>query len=126
MGKTFRVLLVEDNEELRQLYKEEFQHNNFEVIEAPDGQLGIDYTLMHRPDIIILDLMLPRQGGLGVLRILRSLPEGKNVPILIMTALPNEEYKEIAKDMVQGYFLKTQLKPIELVTKARALLEEQS
>ncbi len=53
------VLLVEDNTELRTLYKEIFTHNNFEVFEAADGQIAIDEALTNRPDAIILDLMLP-------------------------------------------------------------------
>lgn len=117
------VLLVEDNEELRLLYKEIFQHNNFQVYEAADGQVAIDEALTNRPDAIVLDLMLPRQGGLRALKIYRSLPECKNIPIIILTALPNPEYKTEAGDRVQGFYLKTEVKPQELVAKVRALLE---
>lgn len=116
------VLLIEDNEELRRLYKEVFHHNNYTVYEAGDGQIGVDYALMYKPDAIILDLMLPRQGGLGALRVFRSLPECKNVPIFILTALPNPEYQEMAKDRVQGYFLKTQIKPRDLVAQVEGAL----
>ncbi len=123
MSKVYRVLLVEDDETLRTLYKEAFRHHNFEVIEAEDGQVGVDYALQHQPDVIILDLMLPRQGGLGALRVLRSQPGTKNTPIIILTALPNPEYLEMAKDKVQGYFLKTKVQPKELVEKVRELLD---
>ena len=118
------VLLVEDNEELRRLYKEIFTHNNFEVFEAADGQSAIDTALICQPDAIVLDLMLPRQGGLGALKIFRSLPECKRIPIIILTALPNPDYKEQARNRVQGYYLKTEIKPKELVLKVRALLEQ--
>ncbi|MBI4948154.1 response regulator [Candidatus Berkelbacteria bacterium] len=124
MSKQYKVILVEDDESLRTLYKEAFTHNNFEVVEAEDGQLGVDYTLQTMPDVIILDLMLPRQGGLSVLRILRSHPDTKNIPIIIMTALPNPEYQDVAKGKVQAYFLKTQVKPQELVDKALELLKD--
>lgn len=117
-----KVLLVEDDQQLRELYKEEFKQNNFEVLEAEDGQLGVDMSLQHQPDAILLDLMLPRQGGLGALRVLRSLPETKHIPIIILTALPNPEYQEMAKGRVQGYFLKTKIKPKELITKVRELI----
>lgn len=122
--KRYRVLLIEDNEQLRTLYKEIFARNNFEVFEAADGQYGIDLTLMEHPDAIILDLMMPRQGGLGALRILRSLPGCQRLPIIILTAMPNEEYQKMAEGKVQGYYLKTQIKPKELVQKVRALLDE--
>lgn len=118
-----RVLLVEDNEDLRALYKTAFDHKGFQVIEAPDGQLAIDYALMNKPDVIILDLMLPRQGGLGVLKIYRTLPETKSIPVIILTALPNPDYVEQARPYAQGYFLKTQVKPKELVDAAIKLIE---
>ncbi len=120
-----KVLLIEDDPTLRQLYKEAFDHAGFEVLEADDGQYGVDLALQHRPEALILDLMLPRQGGLHVLRILRSMPETRTMPIIILTALPNPEYKEMAKDRVQGYFLKTQIKPGELVDAVRKLLDDQ-
>jgi DNA-binding response OmpR family regulator len=121
----WRVLLVEDNDELRRLYKEVFQHNNFEVFEAVDGQQGVDVALDCRPDVIILDLMLPRQGGLRTLKIYRSLPECRHTPIVILTALPNPDYQKEAAKLVQGYYLKTAVKPRELVDKVRELLEKQ-
>ena len=118
------VLLVEDNEELRRLYREVFRRNNFIVTEAGDGQTAIDVALNHNPDVILLDLMLPRQGGLGALRVFRTLPECKHIPIIILTALPNPEYKALAEGKVQGYFLKTEITPKELVAKVRELLQD--
>ena len=117
------ILLVEDNEELRRLYRETFHRQNFAVFEAGDGQSAVDSALIHRPDVILLDLMLPRQGGLGALRIFRTLPECKHIPIIVLTALPNPEYREQAKDRVQGYYLKTEITPKQLVEKVRELLK---
>jgi len=119
-----RVLLVEDNDELRRLYKDIFKHNNFEVFEAIDGQQAIDEALACEPDAIILDLMLPRQGGMRALKIYRSLPECRHTPIIILTALPNPDYQREAGTMVQGYYLKTAIQPQELVGKVRELLPE--
>ena len=119
-----KILLVEDNEELRRLYKEIFSHSDFAVSEAADGQTAIDVALNHKPDLILLDLMLPKQGGLGALRVLRSLPESKHIPIIILTALPNPEYKEQTVGRVQGYYLKTEITPKELVAKVLALLSD--
>lgn len=121
-----RVLLVEDNDALRTLYKEIFKHNGYEVFEAVDGAQAIDEALECHPDVIILDLMLPRQGGLRALKIYRSIPECRNTPIIILTALPNPDYQKEAGNMVQGYYLKTAITPQELVTKVSALLAPKS
>lgn len=117
-----KVLIVEDNEELRALYKEIFEQSGYDVAEAADGQAAVDVALMAKPDAVILDLMLPKQGGLGALRVYRSTPELKDVPVIILTALPNPEYQAQAKDKVQGYFLKTQVKPAEIVAKISEII----
>lgn len=117
-----RILIVEDNDELRCLYKDALSANGFEVIEAIDGQSAIDLALTQRPALVLLDLMLPRQGGLGVLRIMRSLPELKLMPVIVLTALPNPEYRVQAEGRVQGYFLKTEIKPRELCQKIREII----
>lgn len=110
------VLIVEDNEELRQLYKEIFRLNNFEVIEAADGETAVAEALTNQPSVIILDLMLPRQGGLGAMRVLKSNPQTTNIPIVILTAMPNQEYRDLSKGRVEGYFLKTEITPQKLVS----------
>ncbi|MEX1051972.1 MAG: response regulator [Patescibacteria group bacterium] len=110
------VLLVEDNEELRRLYREIFHHNNFEIFEAADGETAVAEALANKPSIIVLDLMLPRQGGIGALRVLKSNPLCSNIPVIILTAMPNQEYREMTKGMVEGYFLKTEITPQKLVS----------
>ena len=122
--KHWKVLLVEYNEELRRLYRETFRRNNFTVIESSDGQSAIDQALLHLPDLILLDLMLPRQGGIRALRVFRTLPECKPIPIIILTALPDPKYKEQTENLVQGYYLKTEITPKDLVTKVRQLLDQ--
>jgi DNA-binding response OmpR family regulator len=119
-----RVLLVEDDPELRRLYKEAFEHAGFDVSEAENGEEAISLVLTNKPHVVILDLMLPRQGGIAALRIMRSQPGSRNVPVIILTALPNQEYRESTKDMVQGYFLKTQIKPGDLVAAAEKVIIE--
>lgn len=118
-----KVLLVEDNDDLRSMYRTAFLAHNVAVAEAADGETGVSETLLARPDAIVLDLMLPRQGGLRTLKVLRSLPETKHTPIVILTALPNPEYRAQAQPLVQGYYLKTQIKPAELVEKVKRLVD---
>ena len=117
-----KILLAEDDTTLRRLYREVFKRAGFEVVEAVDGQEAVDLALNHQPAMIILDLLMPRQGGLGALRVFRTLPECKDIPIIVLTALPNPEYKAEAAPWVQGYYLKTELTPAQLVKKVKVLL----
>lgn len=123
---SYKILIAEDDDELRKLYKEIFKVNNCEVCEAEDGVRAVEVALDQQPDLIILDLMMPRQGGIGALRVMRTLPELKTTPVFVLTALNNPEYREMSKNWVQGYYLKTQIKPQELVRQAVDALKKRS
>ena len=117
-----RVLIVEDDESLRFLYKTIFQEADFEVHEANDGLSAIDMAIAKNPHVIILDLMLPKQGGLAALKIIRSHPNLKNMPVVILTALDNPAYRHEAEPHVQGYFLKIEVQPKDLVGYVKKIL----
>ena len=119
-------MIVEDDATLREMYKDAFRHAGFAVIEAWDGEMAVDVALSGEPDIVLLDIMMPKQGGLGTLRIMRTMPELKHIPVIIMTALANAEYRDVAKDMAQGYFLKTEVSIKDLIQRVEELLKESS
>lgn len=124
MGGQRKILIVEDDNVLREMYKDAFRHSGFNVIEAWNGEMAIDIALTGEPDIVLLDVMMPKQGGLGTLRIFRTMPELKHIPVLILTALGNPEYRAIAKDLAQGYILKTEVTVSQLIKRVEDLLKE--
>src|SRR5579863_5250660 len=67
-----RLLIVEDNPDTRQIYKDVFERDGFEVLLAEDGEKGLSYAQATLPDVILLDLMLPKLGGFDLLKRLRS------------------------------------------------------
>jgi DNA-binding response OmpR family regulator len=95
MADRKRILLVEDDESVRQLVRTTLQMYDYEVIEAKDGLEGLLLLDMHKPDGVILDLMMPDVGGERMLAQLRATPETKRVPVVIITGKP-----EVAPEVV--------------------------
>jgi len=118
------VLIIEDDAVVRQMYKEMFKAKNWQVYEAEDGQSGVDLALTRGPDAVILDLLLPRQGGIRTLRIMRSLPKLKHIPIVILTAQTSKSYKSDCMPLAQGYFMKTEITPAQIVAKLNQLVAD--
>ena len=90
------ILVVEDDLDIRELISFNLQNEGHQVFEAKDGEAGIDKAREKLPDLILLDLMLPGMQGLDVCRIIKSGQETKETPIIMVTALGQEE------DIVEG------------------------
>ena len=81
-----RVLVIDDKADVRLLYRVNLRHAGFEVLEAEDGERGIAAALQLKPDVVVLDLMMPRVDGFDVLRALRTHPDASEMPVLVLTA----------------------------------------
>lgn len=104
--------MVEDDEDLAALYAASLVHGGFDVRVAKDGESAVQLALEGAPNIVLLDLMLPKIGGLSVLKILKTRPETKDIPVVVLTVYPNPEYKETAiRDGAAKYILKTEATP---------------
>ncbi len=119
------VLLIDDDPILRKLYEQRFRKAGFDVLLATNGQEGTELALAHRPQAILLDLMLPVKGGLGVLDILKTLPETKDIPVIILTAYPVQEYREKSARVGAAQFIsKAETMPGDVVAKVQDLLKQ--
>ena len=94
------ILVVEDDLDIRELISFNLQNEGHQVFEAKDGEVGIDKAREKLPDLILLDLMLPGIQGLDVCRIIKSDQETKEIPIIMVTALGQEE--DIVKGLETG------------------------
>ena len=94
------ILVVEDDLDIRELISFNLQNQGHQVFEAKDGEAGIDKAREKLPDLILLDLMLPGIQGLDVCRIIKSDQETKEIPIIMVTALGQEE--DIVKGLETG------------------------
>ena len=85
MQRTQNVLLVDDNNLIVAAYQNLLKINGFGVLVATDGEAAIELALGEKPDLVLLDLQLPKRSGLEVLQTLRAAPDLKAVPVIVFT-----------------------------------------
>lgn len=116
-----KILVVEDDFYIRDLYKLQGQLMNYEVVTAADGEEGIEKIKSHHPDLILLDLMMPKVDGMTVLRTIKSDPAYANMKFIITTNMEDSVTEGAAKQLgVLEYVLKINNTPqaiMELVKK---------
>jgi DNA-binding response OmpR family regulator len=95
-----KILLIEDNEDVRENTTEILQLAGYEVITAPNGKVGVEHAQQAKPDLIICDIMMPELDGYGVLHILNKKPETTGIPFIFLTA--KTEKTDIRKGMNLG------------------------
>jgi CheY-like chemotaxis protein len=92
----YKVLVIEDNTDCRELFAMIIRHLGFQVVEADDGEIGVQKALSEQPDLIFMDIGMPSMSGLEATVCLRESAVTKNVPIIICTAWMAEKYREAA------------------------------
>lgn len=109
-GQKKKILLVEDDMALSAVYRSRLEIEGFDVREADNGEDALSATVEYRPDLILLDVMMPKISGFDVLDILRNTPETANVRIIMLTALSQPKDKERAESLgVDDYLVKSQV-----------------
>ena len=114
------ILLVEDEEAMLKGLRDAFEHNGFTVLSAKDGETGLQLAEEHKPDIIILDVMLPRTDGFDVCRTLRK--RGVAVPILMLTARSEEVDKVVGLEIGADDYVTKPFSTRELLARVKAHL----
>lgn len=121
------ILLIEDSKSTRFLYREFLGKHGFKVLEAEDGQGGLNSLNEEKPDIIILDLILPDMHGLEVLKQIRLNETTKDIPVLVLTNI--KEAENIQKTMSLGanyYAHKESFTPEKTLDVVRELLKKRN
>ena len=119
-----KVLLVEDDINLRDIYSARLLAEQYQVITASDGEEALATAVRERPDLIVLDVMMPKISGFDVLDILRSTPETKDTKIIMMTALSQETDKARGEALgVNRYLIKSQVTLEDVVHVVKEVLE---
>lgn len=125
--KTRKILIVEDDMAMRDIVIHKLLSHGFEVKEAEDGRVGIDMALKEKPDLVLLDLMLPEVDGFKVLETIRSDKDSNvaNTPVIILSNLWSNKDILRTKDLkVQAYMVKAYFTTEEILSKINEILAE--
>ncbi len=117
------ILIIEDERDLSQLIAYNLQQEGFRSKTASTGEEGYERALKETPDLIILDLMLPKMNGLEVCRKLRAHPAGKSIPVLMLTAKAEEIDRVVGFEVGADDYMAKPFSPRELVLRVKAILK---
>ncbi len=115
-----KILLVEDDASLAEVYQTRLTIEGFDVRHVNNGENALSAAVEYRPDLIVLDAMMPKINGFDVLDILRQTPETKNMRVIMLTALSQAKDKERAENLgVDDYLVKSQVVITDVVARIK-------
>ncbi len=118
-----KILLIEDDLLIRELYKRQLDHSGFLVDACEDGVYGLEAAQKKTYDLILLDIMMPRMNGLEVLKKLKSEDKTKNMPVVFLTNLGQDSIlQEGTKLGAVSFLIKASYTPDELIAEVRKIL----
>jgi len=115
-----KILLVEDDDALATVYVTRLEAENFDVRRVANGEDALAAALSYQPDLVLLDVMMPKVSGFDVLDILRNTPETADLKIIMLTALSQVSDKERAQSLgVDDYLVKSQVVIADVIDRVR-------
>ena len=115
-----KILLVEDDQALANVYESRLNIEGFETMWVQNGEEALSATVSFKPDLIVLDAMMPKISGFDVLDILRNTPETNNIHVVMLTALSQPKDKERAETLgVDDYLVKSQVVIGDVIERVR-------
>lgn len=119
----YQVLLVEDSKAIQQMYRNKLMMEQFAVVTADNGMEAIKALSLSRPDIVLLDLMMPIMDGYKVLQVVKTDQKFKDIPVIVFSAKGQPDEVEKALNLgAADYIVKSITKPNEVIEKIRAVL----
>lgn len=121
-----RILIIDDEEDIREILSYNLQKEGYQVFQASTGREGIDLAISNKPDLVLLDVMMPEMDGIEVCQTLRENPKTKDVSICFLTAR-NEDYSQIAGlDAGADDYVSKPVKPKVLSSRIKAILRRRN
>ncbi len=120
-----KILIIEDDRFVRDLYQRQFAQEGYEVYTAADGPDGLVQATETHPDLILLDIMLPKLNGLDLLKTLKSKGSTKKIRVVLLTNLGQESViKQGFRLGAEGYFIKSAYSPSQIVEAIKKFLPD--
>jgi DNA-binding response OmpR family regulator len=120
-----KIAIIEDDQAISQMYRMKFENDGYEVETAENGKIGLELVEKMKPDIILLDIMMPEMTGDEMLKKLRDEPWGKHIKVLILTNIGEQELpKSLSALDVLGVIMKAELTPRQVSLRVRSELEK--
>ena len=118
-----KIAIIEDDPVISQMYRTKFESDGFDVQLANNGKRGVELVETYLPDIILLDLQMPEMNGTEALEIIRKNDWGKNIPVIILTNMGEEESpKQLLALGIHSYVVKANLTPRQVVQRVKEAL----
>lgn len=123
MVKKTKIAIIEDDPAIVQMYRMKFESEGYAVSTAGDGQAGLTLIEQQKPDIILLDLMMPVMDGVTMLQQLRAQPWGKGLKVLILTNVGQGDIAEQVKGYhVEDFIIKAEMTPKQVAERVKKAL----
>lgn len=125
MEKIKKILLVDDDVDLREMYAEIFQERNFEVLQAGDGVEGLDLATRELPDVIFTGIVMPRMDGFSMMEALQKNIATSNIPVVISSHMGKEEDRDKANSLgAKDFIIRGTTRPLEVIMRINALFSQ--
>jgi DNA-binding response OmpR family regulator len=123
--KKIKILLIEDEEMLANMYEVKFKNEGYDLTKAMDGSMGLELAKSTTPDFILLDIIMPKMDGFSVLKTLKEDAVTKNIPVMLLTNLGQDEDVQRGKQLgAVGYLVKANITPSEVVASVKRELDK--
>jgi len=117
-----KILYIEDNEYNRKIVRQLVSHTPYQLLEAVDGESGVTVAQQELPDLILMDVQLPRMSGLDATRALKGDPRTRHIPIIVITSFALSGDREKAAEAGADSYLAKPYSPRELMALVRQYL----
>jgi two-component system alkaline phosphatase synthesis response regulator PhoP len=119
----FRILVVDDEKDIVDLLKYNLEkENEFVVITASNGKEALEFALEYKPDLVLLDIMMPEMNGFDVCKKLKSSPATSNIPVLFLTAKENEIDEIIGLELGADDYIQKPISPRKVVARVKSVI----
>lgn len=125
MADQIKILVVDDDMILREMYEARLKEEGYVIVGASDGEEALSKVKSEKPELILLDIMMPKVNGIDVMKKLRADESTANIPVILLTALVREidKVKDMMKDC-DAYLIKSEIMPGQVVEKIKDSLEK--